>query len=124
MILFDNTSLVSVPAKAAVLLIFMPDINSNRSPETQLGVLADTLRKQFGQVLHVLKIDQQAHRVLTSSFQITFLPTFVLVRGGVELWRYQGVLAVDEMIPLLRQLLFTNTSGETPGDGSGISFTE
>lgn len=92
-------------AQDAILLVFMPEVGYDMTLEALLEILVDSLRQQLGRTLHTLKINHRTHREVTRSFHITFIPTFVLIRGGVELWRHQGLLSEDTIIPIIRKLL-------------------
>ena len=88
---FNDTSPVIVPAKSAVLLVFMPPEGTDRQLRHSLVVLIDSLSHQLGGAMRVLKIDETTHPEVVRSFDIRHLPAFVMVRQGVELWRYEGV---------------------------------
>ncbi len=38
-----------------------------------------------------MKLDEAVHPDIFRSFEITQLPTFVLIRQGIELWRQEGL---------------------------------
>ncbi|WP_138502663.1 thioredoxin domain-containing protein [Spirosoma lacussanchae] len=79
-----------VPAKTAVLLIFMPSDAESRQQRVSLTVLADSLQTMLGDAVRVLKIDETAHPEVMRSFDVEKLPAFILVRQGIELWRQEG----------------------------------
>ncbi|WP_019986728.1 thioredoxin family protein [Rudanella lutea] len=73
---------------AAVLLIFMP-VDATLRPSVQ--VLIERLRGHLGTGVRVMKLDEAVHPDIFRSFEITQLPTFVLIRQGIELWRQEGL---------------------------------
>ena len=83
----DDTPPIPIPAKSAVLLIFMP---SDRYQRTALNTLINSLHGFLDGSLRILKIEETTHPEVVQSFDISQLPAFVLVRQGIELWRHEG----------------------------------
>ncbi len=83
-----NVSPILVPAKAAVLLVFLPPAPLQRAA---LKKLVNSLQYFLDGSLRILQLDEAIHPEVIRSFTITHLPAFVLVRQGVELWRHEGM---------------------------------
>ncbi|GAB3643627.1 thioredoxin family protein [Spirosoma arcticum] len=93
-------------AQSAVLLIFfMPSGGANRQQRALLSALADSLQKQLGGLLRILRIDETNHPDVVQSFAITQTPAFVLVRRGIELWRQEGLSDEATLVGLIQDLL-------------------
>lgn len=76
------------PAPATVLLVMLP-----ASPNGSRVLAPPDLRAlqhQLGPAVRVLPITEASHPAVVSSFAPAELPTCVLVRQGVELWRQPG----------------------------------
>jgi thioredoxin-like negative regulator of GroEL len=86
-----NLHPVIVPARTAVLLLFMPPVRTDPQQQAILTDLANSLQEHLGAGLRVLRIDEAIHPEVVQSFRITQTPTFVLVRQGVEIWRQEGM---------------------------------
>lgn len=86
--LSDSAPVLLVPAKTAVLLLFVPP---NRQQRDELIGRVSRLRDVFGMGLRIQLISEGTYPDVTKSFDVTHLPTVVLVRQGRELWRYEGL---------------------------------
>lgn len=102
---FNDTSPVIVPAKLAVLLVFLPPESTDRPLRHALVRLIDSLNQRLGGTMRVLKIDETTHPDVVRSFDISHLPAFVLVRQGVELWRFEGITDEETLTKASRQVL-------------------
>lgn len=91
-----SSSLVVRPADAAVLLVLLPETGAARPAPATL----QTLQRQLGPAVRVLRVEEARHPAVVRSFQATELPALVLVQQGVELWRHQG-LPTDEALATL-----------------------
>lgn len=95
---------ILIPARTAVLLIFMPPASATNQQRDNLKTLADSLQAQLGSQVRVLRIDQVTHPEVVQSFAIFQTPAFVLVRQGVEIWRQEG-LSDDVTLANVKQRL-------------------
>jgi thioredoxin-like negative regulator of GroEL len=106
----DDPKPILLTARSAVLLIFFMPVNSiNRLERAELTALADSLQRQLGSLVRVLRIDEATHPDVVQSFAITQMPAFVLLRRGVELWRQQGLSDETTLVGLIRELLTANS---------------
>jgi thioredoxin-like negative regulator of GroEL len=83
----NDTPPILIPAKSAVLLVFLPP---DRQQRAALTILINSLHGFLDGSLRILKIDETTHPEVVQSFDISRLPAFVLVRQGIELWRHEG----------------------------------
>ena len=90
---------VIIPAHAAVLLCFMPDVSVRQqaAEHPTLNAVMSQLQKRLPPSVRMLRIDEAAHPEVVKSFNVIELPAFVLVRQGVEQWRREGVKAVRDV---------------------------
>ncbi len=90
---------IIIPANAAVLLCFMPDVSvRQRSVEyATLNTIMSQLQKRLPPSVRMLRIDEAVHPEVVKSFNVSELPAFVLVRQGVEQWRREGIHAAREV---------------------------
>lgn len=95
----NDTDPILIPARSAVLLVFMPPDRTNYQQRDSLTALTDSLQKLLGESVRLLKIDEATHPDVVQSFAITHTPAFVLVRQGIELWRQVGM--PDKETPML-----------------------
>lgn len=111
----DGYHPVVLATRSAVLLFFSvpPDI-INRPQRAVLTALAQSIQTQLGSIIRVLRIDDASHPDVVQSFAITQRPAFVLVRGGVELWRQQGLLDEVTLVELIRGALRADADKNQP----------
>ncbi|AMJ64013.1 hypothetical protein AXW84_00160 (plasmid) [Hymenobacter sp. PAMC 26628] len=64
----------------------------------------DGLQRQLGTAIKVLPVDAADHPAVVHSFDVQDLPTCVLLRHGVELWRQPGLPDGAGLAALLLQL--------------------
>lgn len=96
---------ILIPAKTAVLLIFIPPERLGRHRRASLVAQANSLQNRLGNRVRVLCIDETNHPDVVLSFDITETPAFVLVQQGVELWRQVGTPNEEMLAQLAQQLL-------------------
>lgn len=65
----------------------------------------EKLKKEVGERLHVLKvdIDKSANRVFTEQHQVLAVPTLVLYKDGMIVWRQSGALSLSQLEEIVRQ---------------------
>lgn len=94
----------AVPAAdAATLLVLLPDgvpVVAHHAPVATFAGLP-ALQRQLGDAIKVLVINEASHPAVVHSFRATELPSFVLMRQGVELWRQRGLPEGEAIVGLL-----------------------
>ncbi len=93
----------ALPRDAAVLLLLLPDGISTTTPPEPMATFAGlpALQRQLGTAVRVLVINEASHPAVVHSFHAADLPSFVLMRKGIELWRQRGLPEGDFIAPLL-----------------------
>ncbi len=89
---------ILIPAKTAVLLVFIPAAPTQESVGQSLAVtkLVSPLQQKLGSSVRVLKIDETMHPDVVRSFDVRQFPAFILVQQGIELWRQEGISLTGE----------------------------
>ena len=98
-----NASVPVLPAVVATLLVLLPggvSDGAHRAPAATFAGLP-ALQSQLGEAVRVLVISEASHPAVVRSFRATELPSFVLMRQGVELWRQRGLPEGDAIGVLL-----------------------
>ena len=95
-----------LPAHAAMLLVLLPTVGPDSKQETLLernatNELLNKLQVWLGSAIRVLKVDEGSHPGVVRAFDGRGVPAFVLLRGGEELWRQQGLPQGEPMAALL-----------------------
>ncbi|GAB3931148.1 thioredoxin family protein [Larkinella terrae] len=87
-----------VPAKTAVLLVFVPD---SIPQQARVNQVLERVGAELGESIRITRVDEVVHPEVVLSFRIQRLPSFVLLKHGMEIWRYSGLLDAQELIGLL-----------------------
>ncbi|MGI4742422.1 MAG: thioredoxin family protein [Janthinobacterium lividum] len=86
----------------AVLLLLLPRGATGGPRQAML----DELRHRLGAAIQVLVVDEENDPDVVRSFRVTRLPSFLLLRQGIELWRQPGLpegeLIVEQLFDRLR----------------------
>lgn len=64
-------------------------------------VLSD-MKKELGETVKIVKIDIDKNQALASKQQVQGVPTLVLYKDGVQVWRQSGVLPKHELVQLIK----------------------
>jgi thioredoxin-like negative regulator of GroEL len=86
-----------VPAKTAVLLVFVP----NSMMQAAVNQLLERVGVALGDHIRITRVDQAVHPEVVRSFGVHQLPSFILLKQGIEIWRHNGLLDSQEVIRLL-----------------------
>jgi len=67
--------------------------------------ILDDLKKQIGDKITILKIDIDKNPNVTDQFKIRSVPTLMLFKGGVTLWRESGVIPLSMLLDKIQPFL-------------------
>jgi hypothetical protein len=96
----------------AMLLVLLPPVTARQAPlQTRIVATVRTLQDQLGSAIRVLAIDEALHPAVVQSFAPAELPACVLVRKGVELWRYNGLPDADGLASVLLDKISEDEAG-------------
>ncbi|OGX87314.1 hypothetical protein [Hymenobacter coccineus] len=114
--MFSSTILPLLPAHPAMLLVMLPTVGPGLRQETALArtatnLLLKGLQAELGTAIRVLKVDETSHPAVVYAFDGHGVPAFVLLRGGVELYRQQGLPEGAPLAALLLRKLQETTPG-------------
>ncbi|MFD1144698.1 thioredoxin family protein [Larkinella insperata] len=91
-----------VPAKTAVLLVFVPD---SLTQQIVVNRLLERVGAELGDVVRITRVDQVVHPEVVRSFGVQQLPSFILLRQGAEIWRHNGLPDLADLMRLLTERL-------------------
>ena len=87
-----------VPAKTVVLLVFVPSSVTQQDSVNQLLGQVGTV---LGDRIRITRVDQVIHPEVVRSFGVHQLPSFILLKQGIEIWRHNGLMESRELIRTL-----------------------
>lgn len=72
-------------------------------PCKQMHPVLEQLKAEMGDAVRILKLDVEKNEALAYRFRIQSVPTLMLIRDGVVLWRQSGALPLDDLKDLVQQ---------------------
>jgi thioredoxin 1 len=57
--------------------------------------ILDKLKEKYGEKIRVLKIDVDKNKAVANQFRIQGVPTFILFKSGVKIWRESGAFPLS-----------------------------
>lgn len=61
------------------------------------------LKKNIGDVAHIIKIDVDKNQGVAAQFEIRSVPTLMIFKNGEVKWKQSGVFQADQLEKLIRQ---------------------
>lgn len=52
--------------------------------------------------ISIIKIDIDKNQSLTDKYRVKGVPTFILYKNGIQVWRQSGILQKNELITLIK----------------------
>jgi|GEM_PF-6349530 len=85
----------------------MPRPNGRLHGTQQLAVelILERVGAVLGEALRITVIDDVTHPEIVRSFKVNELPSFILLRRGVEIWRHSGSIESQLLIQQLSDQL-------------------
>lgn len=71
-------------------------------PCKTLGPILESVKKELGDTVKIIKIDVDTNAALASKYQVRGVPTMILFKNGKQLWRQSGVLQQAEIVNIIR----------------------
>lgn len=67
-----------------------------------LAPVLSEMKEELGETVKIVKIDIDKNQALASKQQVQGVPTLVLYKDGLQVWRQSGVLPKHELIKLIK----------------------
>lgn len=68
------------------------------SPCRRMAPVIDTIEDQHGKSISVIRIDADSNPDLASQYDVTAVPTFVILKSGEETWRQTGITPIEDLL--------------------------
>ncbi|MGI4735713.1 MAG: hypothetical protein ACRYG7_11100 [Janthinobacterium lividum] len=106
------------PTGAAVLLVLLPLVATGiaRQVRATTRAMLDGLQLRLGTTIQILVVEEENNPDVVRSFRVTGLPTFLLLRQGIELWRQPGLPEGEFIVEQLLRRLHLASGQATPND--------
>lgn len=71
-------------------------------PCKTLAPILETVKKEMGDEVKIVKIDVDKNQLLASNYQVRGVPTLLLFKNGKQVWRQSGVLQKSDLINVIK----------------------
>jgi len=70
-------------------------------PCKTLGPILDSLKKELGSNIKIIKIDVDKNQPLAQKYNVKGVPTLLLFKNGKQAWRQSGVFSKNDLIQVI-----------------------
>lgn len=70
-------------------------------PCKTLGPILEQVKSELGNSIKIVKIDVDKNPLLAANYQVKGVPTMLLFKEGVQVWRQSGVLRKQDLINII-----------------------
>lgn len=70
-------------------------------PCQTLAPILDQVAKQVGSKAKIVKVDVDKNQSLAAKLNVKGVPTLILYKDGIQVWRQSGVVPADQLVKLL-----------------------
>ncbi|HUH28900.1 thioredoxin [Gelidibacter sp.] len=71
-------------------------------PCKTLMPILDQVKSELGEAIKIIKIDVDKNQVLAANYQVKGVPTLMLFKDGIQVWRQSGVLQKNDLIKIVQ----------------------
>ncbi|MCI0922077.1 thioredoxin [Sphingobacterium rhinopitheci] len=70
-------------------------------PCQTLAPILHEVKEHYGDKLSIIKIDVDKNQALARNFSVQGVPTMILYKDGLQVWRQSGVLLKSEIVKII-----------------------
>lgn len=70
-------------------------------PCKSLSPILEQVKSELGEGVKIVKIDVDKNPLLAANYQVKGVPTMLLFKNGIQVWRQSGVLQKQELINII-----------------------
>ncbi|MEZ4858168.1 MAG: thioredoxin [Flavobacteriaceae bacterium] len=74
-------------------------------PCKMLAPILKQVKEELGDAIKIIKIDVDKNQILASQYQVMGVPTLVLFKNGIQVWRQSGVQQKYTLVNLITSYL-------------------
>jgi thioredoxin 1 len=71
-------------------------------PCKALAPILKQVKDELGKDLKIIKIDVDKNQPLAAQYHVRGVPTLLLFKNGIQVWRQSGMLQKDEIIQIIK----------------------
>lgn len=74
-------------------------------PCKMLAPILKDLKGDLGEAIKIIKIDVDKNQELAANYKVRGVPTMILFKNGVQVWRQSGVLQKQDLLQVIQPFL-------------------
>ena len=74
-------------------------------PCQMLAPILHEVKEELGDKLSIIKIDVDKNQAIASKFEVRGVPTMILYKDAIQVWRQSGVLSKGDLLKLINSHL-------------------
>jgi len=71
-------------------------------PCKSLAPILEQVKSELGDAVKIVKIDVDKNPLLAANYQVKGVPTMLLFKNGMQVWRQSGVLQKSDLITVIQ----------------------
>lgn len=71
-------------------------------PCKTLMPILEQVKSELGDAIKIIKIDVDKNHLLAANYQVKGVPTLLLFKEGIQVWRQSGVLSKNDLVKVLQ----------------------
>ncbi|TDQ21953.1 thioredoxin [Tenacibaculum caenipelagi] len=71
-------------------------------PCKALAPILKQVKEELGDTVKIVKIDVDKNQLLAVKYQVKGVPTMILFKNGIPIWRQSGVLQKNDIINIIK----------------------
>lgn len=71
-------------------------------PCKMLAPILEQVKEELGDSVKIIKIDVDKNQPLATQYQVRGVPTMLLFKKGIQVWRQSGVLQKNDIINIIK----------------------
>lgn len=88
-----------IDSKLPVLVVFHA---AWCEPCKNLGGILEQVKSELRDDIKIIKIDVDKNNLLAANYQVRGVPTSLLFKNGIQVWRHSGIKHKNELIHVVR----------------------
>lgn len=71
-------------------------------PCKSLAPILEQVKSELGDAIKIVKIDVDKNPLLAANYQVKGVPTMLLFKDGMQVWRQSGVLQKNDLVKVIQ----------------------
>ncbi|MFT6065048.1 MAG: thioredoxin 1 [Paraglaciecola sp.] len=71
-------------------------------PCKNMGPILKEVKEELNEKIAIIKIDVDKNQALAAKYQVRGVPTFVLYKGGKQVWRQSGMVQERDLLSTIK----------------------